>query len=85
MDECTIQIRSRNEKYFAAYESLVWIKKTFEGIGIFISNASKYIGIWASTNIIFLKRDEEDRHIFVLNFKVIRELSKKDSGYRQVI
>ena len=85
LDETHIQIRSRNIEYINGFDILNDIKKFLEGIGKFVINDSRYLGIWASSNIAYLEMTEKRFFLWTVNFHVKRALNQDDAGNRQVI
>ncbi len=81
LDDTDLQIRVRDVNYLDGYAKLNSVKLLLEGKESFVVNANKYIGIWATSNIAFMKRDENDRSIFTANFRLTREPS--ETGNRQ--
>lgn len=84
IDEANIQVRARNIGYTDGYGKLEQVKKALEGLPQTTVNNATYIGIWASTNIAFLKYDEQERAMFSINFRVQRQPTQADAGRRQV-
>ena len=77
------QIRLRSTLYLAGYRLLDRIKQQLEGRPPGTISGSRYIGYWATSNIIFLEHDESERVIFVLNFRIEREPS--NTGWKQPV
>ena len=70
----TIQVRVRGTvmDYETAYELIDSIKNTLHNLASQTINSTKYIGVWASSDIIPLGYDASDRPILVLNFRIHR-------------
>ena len=95
LDEAYFQVRSRNLDYATGYQKLEAIKLELEGKPETLirdpdnpdNNTNllvTYLGIWAYTNIAFVQYDQNDRVIFVLNFRTIREPIQAEVGNRQL-
>ena len=70
----TIQVRVRGTvmDYETAYELIDSIKNTLHNLASQTINSTKYIGVWASSDIIPLGYDASDRPILTLNFRIHR-------------
>lgn len=77
LEEPTIQIRIRGnpDDYTAAYDKANDIRDTLLGRGSTTVNGTLYVGFWQQSDIIYLRRDERDRPIFVSNWRLVREPS----------
>ena len=75
IDEPTFQIRSRSVSYETAYSQLLNARDILLGLPKTTISSTKYIGVWTTTDIASLQRDEEDRVILIVNFRMVRELS----------
>jgi hypothetical protein len=83
IDEPTIQVRCRATTYEDAYDKLLEIRELLLGFPKTIVNGTRYVGIWASSDIIALEKDTEKRIPLVINFRMVREPST--SVYREII
>ena len=74
LDYPTIQVRIRGDEggYMAAYALAEDIKEYLRGVHGETWNTTKYIGIWAMSDIIPLGLDEKKRPRFTINFYVQR-------------
>ena len=77
-DNPTIQIRVRNSSYESGYDKIIGVRDKLLGRPPETVNTTDYIGIWASSDIIPMERDNQERSIFVTNFRIIREPSVGD-------
>jgi len=77
----SIQVRSRAHDYNTAYTYLMTVRRKIEGIAEFTRNGTVYKGIWASSNVAFLKYDDQKRALFSINFNLIRVPIER--GHRQ--
>jgi hypothetical protein len=70
----TIQVRVRGAvmDYEGAYNLIDSIKNVLHNLASQTINGTKYIGVWASSDIIHLGYDTSDRPIFTLNFRIHR-------------
>lgn len=70
----TIQVRVRGTvmNYETAYDLIDSIKSTLHNLASQTINSTKYIGVWASSDIIALGYDASDRPILTLNFRIHR-------------
>ena len=75
IDEPTFQIRSRSPLYETAYSQLLNVRELLLGLPKTTISGTKYIGIWTTSDIASLQKDEEDRIILVVNFRMVRELA----------
>ncbi len=72
-----VQIRIRGDKfkYKEAYSLLNSIKNELHGTNNKTINGARYVGIWASSDIISLGYDEENRPILTVNFRLQRTIA----------
>jgi len=75
LDTPSCQIRSRSKSYATAYSNLLNARDILLGKDKVTVNSTKYIGFFAEGDIMSLQRDDEDRHILVINFRIVREPS----------
>lgn len=70
----TIQVRVRGAKmdYETAYALIDSIKTVLHNLASQTINSTKYIGVWASSDIIPLGYDASDRPILTINFRIHR-------------
>lgn len=71
----TVQVRSRGTAitgYADAYAKLELIKLALHKFANQTIGGTKYIGIWASSDIIPLGYDDNNRPMFSLNFRIHR-------------
>lgn len=85
IDDCGLQVRSRALTYEAAYDNILNVKKKLLGRASETKNNTLYVGIWATSDIIDMPRDESQRCIMVMNFRIIREPNVPDIGNRMPI
>lgn len=78
-----IRVRGAENAYTAAYAKAEAIKNALLGLGPITLNATNYIGIWMTTNIIFIRYDDNNRPIFSLNFRC--ECATTESDNRTVL
>ena len=83
IDESSVQIRSRNLDYLQGYQKLNIIKNFIEGKKPTVVDGTKYIGFWTSSNIAFVKYDDNDRSVWTVNFRINREPAKGETGNRE--
>lgn len=72
----TITIRARSTTYLAAYAKLLSITKTLDTNGSFNTTDDPivhYSDILATSEILFLRKDEDDRFIWMINYQAYRE------------
>lgn len=74
-EEPSVQVRVRGPKkdYAAAYEVSQKVKDTLLGFQPQTINSTYYVGITAIGDMIHLSSDDNDRHIFVMNWRIMRE------------
>mgnify|MGYP003147214508 CR=1 FL=1 len=68
----TIQVRVRSTTYTLAYSTMETIKGVLHKFKNTTINSTLYQGIWASSDIISLGYDENDRPTLTLNFRIHR-------------
>jgi len=68
-----IHIRVRDIEYKTAYAKMEDIVDVMIGYGKFSVGTVKYKGLFQSSSILFLNRDETDHYIWVGNFQAVRE------------
>lgn len=85
LDDATLQIRSRNIDYAKGFSKLSKVKLAIEGLGKTVLDNSVILGVWCNSNIAFMKYDVNDRAIFTINVRVIREPTALSVGNRQLI
>jgi len=70
----TVQVRVRGDKmdYENAYVTMESIKTALHKYANQTVNGTKYIAIWASSDIFSLGYDENDRPLLTLNFRIHR-------------
>ena len=73
LDLPTIQVRVRSNTYLGAYDKIQSIKDKLLGRPTEVINSTRYVGIWAQTEIAFLQKDESERQLAVINFLINRE------------
>ena len=71
LDNPTVQVRTRDASYMAAYWKARNIQDILLGCGQFSGNDSNlYVGVTAATGVIVLERDNQNRTVCVMNFNV---------------
>jgi len=75
LEELGLQIRVRGTPggYVVAQAKAQAIKDDLLGHPQVTINTTKYIGMWMTTDIIFLTTDDRGRPIFVTNWRMVRE------------
>jgi hypothetical protein len=71
----TVQVRARGTAitgYSGVYSTLDTVKGVLHKFKNQTINSTKYIGIWASSDIISLGYDSNERPILTLNFRIHR-------------
>jgi len=71
-----LQVRCRSTSYDAAYAILLGVFDILVGRPPFVVSTTRYTGVMATTNILEIGRDENDRRILVFNLKLITEAQK---------
>jgi len=74
--EPTIQVRVRNTDHATGYQKMreivdLLILPTTRDLGA--SDDTRYIGIWATTDILSIGRDDNNRHVFTSNYRINRQ------------
>ena len=82
IDEGQLQCRARTKGYIDGYNRLFGIKVLLEGREAVTVNSTDYRGIWTMSNIAFMKYDKENRAVWVVNFRVIRQPDNANIGNR---
>ena len=73
MDSPSLQARSRANDYETAYNNLQEVFDLLLGRPAFTINTTLYVGIWASTGITEIGRDDNERRLLVCNFRLITQ------------
>lgn len=84
LDMATIQVRSRANSYATAYNNLLEVFELLQGRAAVTKNTTRYTGIMASTSILEIGQDDNERYIHVCNFKLFVEPAS-NSQHRQTI
>jgi len=69
----TIQVRTRAVKYQDAYDLQLEIMRALINPVSFEINGTKYIGVWAQSDIISIGKDANNRSVFTSNFNIERQ------------
>ena len=83
IDDLSVQVRVRAFRHELAYVKTDRIKRYIEGATPRTINGTRYTGFWSTSSINYLARDINDRAIFTLDFKIVREPSAAEAGNRQ--
>jgi len=70
----SLQVLVRNTDYPAGRQKIEEITKTLHGVSEQIINGTRYLLIQARQSPFFLEWDENERAIFVVNFRIIKEV-----------
>jgi len=75
LDEPSIQTRIRGaiNGYLGGYDKAQEIKDLLLGIPKQVIGQATYVGIWQTSDIMFLKFDDNDRPLFTINWRMFRE------------
>lgn len=73
LDFTGLQARSRANDYETAYDNLQDVFDLLLGRPAFTQNTTRYTGILASSGIMDIGRDDNERRILVCNFRLIVE------------
>lgn len=68
----TIQVRVRNTSYPNAVAKQEEIFEILNAIKTQVIGTSTYLGVWMTTDIISIGRDDNDRHLLTANYQVQR-------------
>lgn len=81
LEHPTFQVRVRGAPngYQLAQAKAESIKHELLGLGSTVINSTLYVGIWMTTDIIFMKYDDNNRPIFVMSYRTWREPSEDDN------
>lgn len=69
-----VYIRGEKGKYDDTYSLAEDIKQELKAVHNQTINSTWYVGVWANSDIIFLRWDEKDRPEFTINFNIQRSL-----------
>lgn len=78
--EPTIQVRVRGPNYLAAQAKAEAIFAQLTQPTTREIEGSRYIGIWATSDILALGRDDNDRYLFTANFRCERQPAEEGEG-----
>ena len=68
----TIQVRVRNTSYPNAVAKQEEIFAILNAIKTQVIEGSTYLGVWMTTDILSIGRDDNDRHLLTANYQVQR-------------
>jgi len=69
-----LQVLVRNKSYEAGRTKIEQVRTILHGVTETIINNERYLLIRANQSPAFLQRDENNRAVFVCNFRVIKEV-----------
>ncbi|TCS80377.1 minor capsid protein [Tepidibacillus fermentans] len=69
-----LQVLVRNKSYSAGRQKIEQVRNTLHGLTETVINNVRYLLIQAKQSPEALPRDESDRAIFVVNFRIIKEV-----------
>lgn len=69
-----LQILARNKSYDAGRQKIEQVKNILHGMAETVINSHRFLLIRANQSPFFLERDENNRAIFVCNFRIIKEV-----------
>ena len=77
LDNSSVQIivRGSVNDYVATYVKSQEIKDHLLGLGDVTLNGTRYVGFWQQGDIIHVGYDDNDRPLFSLNWRIVREPS----------
>lgn len=73
-----IRVRANRKDYLAGYNKIAEIKDALLGLPSQDFNGTRYVGIWATSDILHLG-ESEDRPIFTITWRSIREPASGDN------
>ena len=73
LDNPGLQVRSRATSYYQAYHNAQEVFNYLLGCPSFTQNTTLYTGIWATTGILDIGSDENDRFIVVFTLRLTVE------------
>lgn len=80
LDEYKVQIRARGS-YAETYALLQDVKRQLQSIPRFtLNDGTVVVGIWSKSNTAFMGRDDQERAMFSVNFKL--KTTPADIGHR---
>ena len=83
IDNETIQLRARCVRYDSGYNLLSAIRRFLQSKSAIVVNETLYVGFWVIATVTHIGKDENDLHIWTLNFRVMREPKLSEIGNRQ--
>jgi hypothetical protein len=78
--EHTIQIRVRSTEYLDGYQKQQDIFEAFLGFLPVDIGDYNYPGLWATTDILPIGRDDNDRFLFTCNYRALRQPTGDNHG-----
>ena len=69
-----LQVLARNKSYDTGRQKIEQAKNILHGLTETVINGHRYLLIQAKQSPAFLERDENNRAVFVCNFRVIKEV-----------
>ena len=87
IDESSVMVRVRSAAgYAVGHRTASAVKRVLEGIGgRTLAQNTKLVGIWVTSNIAFVRRDESNRPEFTFNLRVVREPTGTNLGHRMAV
>lgn len=67
-----IRVRGERKDYVNAHSKAQVVRDALHGLSNESWNNARYIGMWCSSDIFFIKYDEHNRPIFTINFRIHR-------------
>lgn len=72
-DRPTIQIKIRGEDHQETWEKVKQVADYLLTLTEYDFSTTRYIGIWQTTGILSLGTDDDNRYIFTVNFRILRQ------------
>ena len=71
-DRPTIMARVRNSSYASGYAKAQAIKTALHKANQITEGGTRYIALWAQSDILFIGYDDSNRALFTINFRIHR-------------
>jgi len=68
----TFQVRVRHQSYVTGYAKALAVETALNRCGSFYAGSTRYLNVFKTDEIMKLATDEQDRVIFVQNFRAVR-------------
>lgn len=72
LHESTVQVRTRSADYSDAYDKQTEIFALLTSKSVIETETSNLVGVFMTTDVLPIGRDDNNRHLLVANYRIIR-------------